>query len=97
MIFQTCQHVIRTSATMTRPTFDQPASFRITVQGHLGAEWADYLRGMRIDNYVDKETQVATVTGRLPDQAALLGVLNMLYDSHVTVLAVESLTEHCPT
>ncbi len=82
------------STTMKRPAFDQPASFRITVQGHLGDEWADYLRGMTIDNLVDKETPVAAITGRLPDQAALLGVLNALYDSHITVLAVENLIEN---
>jgi hypothetical protein len=46
---------------------------------------------MRIDNFFDKDTPVATATGRLPDQAALLGVLNTLYDSHITVLAVENL------
>ena len=79
------------NATMQQPAFDQPASFRITVLGHLGDEWADYLRGMRIDNFFDKDTPVAAVTGRLPDQAALLGVLNTLYDSRVTVLAVENL------
>jgi hypothetical protein len=79
------------NAMMKQPAFDQPASFRITVLGHLGDEWADYLRGMTIDNLLDKETPVAAVTGRLPDQAALLGVLNTLYDSHITVLAVESL------
>lgn len=81
------------STTMKRPAFDQPANFRITVLGHLGVEWADYLRGMTIDNLVDKETPVAAITGRLPDQAALLGVLNTLYDSHITVLAVENLAE----
>jgi hypothetical protein len=82
------------SATMKRPAFDQPASFRITVQGHLGAEWTDYLHGMRIDNLLDRDVQIATINGRLPDQAALLGVLNTLYDSHITVLAVESLVEN---
>jgi hypothetical protein len=75
----------------TLPRFDQPANYRITVQGHLGDEWVDYLRGMTIDNLADKETPIATVTGRLPDQAALIGLLNTLYDAHVTVLAVESL------
>lgn len=81
------------NAMMKQPAFDQPASFRITVLGHLGDEWADYLRGMTIDNLLDEETPVAAVTGRLPDQAALLGVLNTLYDSHITVLAVENLIE----
>lgn len=82
------------SATMKRPAFDQPASFRITVRGHLDAEWTDYLHGMNIDNLLDRDAQIATVTGRLPDQAALLGVLNTFYDSHITVLAVESLVEN---
>lgn len=82
------------STTMKRPAFDQPAHFRITVLGHLDDQWADYLRGMTIDNLVDKGTPVATVTGRLPDQAALLGVLNALYDGRITVLAVENLIEN---
>lgn len=82
-----------TSTTMKRPAFDQPANFRITVLGHLGDEWADYLRGMTIDNLVDKETPIATVTGRFSDQAALMGMLNTLYDSRITVLAVENLIE----
>jgi hypothetical protein len=81
------------STTMKRPAFDQPANFRITVLGHLVDEWTDYLRGMTIDNFFHKETPVAAITGRLPDQAALLGVLNTLYDSHITVLAVENLAE----
>jgi hypothetical protein len=81
---------------MILPSFDQPASYRITVLGHLGADWNDYLHGMKIDNQHSKETKVATVTGRLPDQAALLGVINALYDGHVTVVAVESLAETQP-
>jgi len=75
------------------PSFDQPAGYRITVLGHLGAEWNDYLHGMTIDHQHSMEVKVATVTGCLPDQAALLGVLNALYDGHVTVVAVESLAE----
>ena len=77
---------------MASPRFDQPASYRITVAGHLGVNWADYLRGMAIANHCDLGTRVATVTGTLPDQVALMGVLNALYDGHVTVLAVERLT-----
>jgi hypothetical protein len=76
---------------MTHPGFDQPATYRITVLGHLNAEWIDYLHGMRIDNRHHRDAKIATVTGSLPDQAALLGVLNTFYDCRVTVLSVESL------
>lgn len=79
--------------TMASPRFDQPALYRITIASHLGEDWTDYLAGMTIDNHCESETCVATLTGRLADQAALLGVLNMLYDSHITVLAVERLTK----
>ena len=62
------------------------------VAGHLDLDWSDYLHGMAIANHSETEAKVATVTGGLPDQAALLGVLNALFDGHVTVLAVERLT-----
>lgn len=77
---------------MASPKFDQPAVYRIIVSGHLGAGWSDYLHGMTIDNHDEMDVKVATLTGRLVDQAALLGVLNALYDGHVTVLAVKRLT-----
>jgi hypothetical protein len=47
---------------------------------------------MAIVNGGEPEAAYTTVTGRLPDQAALMGVLNALYDRHVAVLAVETLT-----
>ncbi len=34
---------------------------------------------------------VSTLTGELPDQTALAGVLNALYEMHLTVLSVEYL------
>jgi hypothetical protein len=46
---------------------------------------------MAIVNGGEPEAAYTTVTGRLPDQAALMGVLNALYDRHVVVLAVERL------
>ena len=76
---------------MAAPGFDQPGVYRITVTGHLDAAWSEILHDMAIVNRCESETVVTTVTGRLPDQAALIGVLNALYDRHVVVLAVETL------
>ena len=44
---------------------------------------------MAIVNGSEPEAKYTTVTGRLPDQAALMGVLNALYDRHIAVLSVE--------
>ena len=67
-----------------------PATYRIEVQGHLDESWSDRLFGMRITarKRLD-QTSVTTLTGRLRDQAELSGVLNSLYDLHLSILKVE--------
>jgi hypothetical protein len=79
--------------TLASPGFDQPSVYRITVTGHLDVAWSEILHGMEIANGGEPNAKYTTVMGRLPDQAALLGVLNALYDRHVVVLAVENLAE----
>jgi hypothetical protein len=71
-----------------------PASYRIEVEGHLGASWSDRLAGMRISTCKRAdETTVTTLIGRVRDQAELTGVLNSLYELHLPILSVENLTE----
>jgi hypothetical protein len=67
-----------------------PASYRIEVEGHLAESWSDRLAGMRITaRKRADQTTVTTMTGRLRDQAELSGVLNSLYDLHLSILKVE--------
>jgi hypothetical protein len=72
---------------------DTPATYRIRVQGRLDDSWSDLLGGMRIIPDTIQEQQVTILTGHLPDQASLSGVLNTLYDRHVPLLSVENLDE----
>ena len=67
-----------------------PATYRIEVNGNLDESWSDRLAGMDITarKRVD-ETTVITLIGRLRDQAELSGVLNSLYDLHLSILKVE--------
>jgi hypothetical protein len=67
-----------------------PATYRIEVEGHLDASRSDRLAGMKITSRerADKTT-VTTLIGRLRDQAELSGVLNSLYDLHLSILKVE--------
>ena len=70
-----------------------PARYRIRVKGYLDSSWSDRLGGMSITTTVEAdEAPVATLVGRLADQAALMGVLNTLYNYyHCPVLEVEFL------
>ena len=66
-----------------------PATYRIRVQGHLDESWSDRLGGMTITTTEADGTPVSILTDRLRDQAALLGVLNTLYDLQLPLLSVE--------
>ena len=67
-----------------------PATYRIEVEGHLTESWSDRLAGMRITSRTRlDQTTVTTLVGRLRDQAELSGVLNSLYDLHLSIQKVE--------
>ena len=70
--------------------FDLPATYRIRVKGYLDEQWSDRLGGMAIKAIGEAEGAVETIlVGWLPDQAALSGVLNALYDLHLPLVSVE--------
>ena len=67
-----------------------PATYQIHVQGILDERWSDNLGGMTI--CITDQTSgdpVTILSGRLADQAALLGVLNTLHDLRLPLLSVE--------
>ena len=72
--------------------FNKPAIYSIKVQGELGDEWASRLGGMQINvkRKKGKET-ISILTGRLSDQSALSGVMNTLYELHLTIISVNIL------
>ena len=68
----------------------ESATFRIHVQGALDQSWSNYYADMAIHTEIDPEEHaVATLTGQVQDQAALLGVLNRLVDMGLSLLLVQ--------
>jgi len=73
--------------------FDTPAVYRIRVKGHIDDSLSDQLNGMVITRAFTAEKQPMTIlVGQVMDQAALSGVLNELYELHLPLLTVESLS-----
>ena len=69
--------------------FDRPATYQISVQGLIDPNWSDRLAGMTIGLITAEACPpVTTLKGELRDQAALVGVLNTLYELHLPVLSV---------
>ena len=67
----------------------QPASYRITFEGSLDENWMGRLGGMQITTTTrEAQKPVTTLSVQVRDQAALIGVLNSLYQLHTTILSV---------
>ena len=73
-----------------RLEFDRPATYRIRVQGHLDADSADWIAGMRVATRPPADAPPETMlTGRIRDQAQLSGLLNGLSRRGLQLLSVE--------
>ncbi len=74
------------------PSVGQPATYRLQVQGRLDATWSDWFGGMNV-TVKDKDDgpAITTMTGVIPDQAALYGLLNRLRDLGLLLLEVRHL------
>lgn len=72
--------------------FDRPAIYQIIVQGKVSPTLSDRLEGMMICRDKEEAKPPTTILqGELIDQAALAGVLNTLYEWHLTVILVKRL------
>lgn len=69
--------------------FDRPSTYSIWVEGHIEPGWSDRLEGMCVQPSIGEDgTSVTLLQGELPDQAALFGLLNTLYQMHLVVVMV---------
>jgi len=74
--------------------FKKAAVYKIVVQGMLAESLSDSYRGMQISvERIKGKVIFSTLVGEIRDQSALSGILNALYDSHLTVISVNMLSE----
>lgn len=77
-----------------RLRIEDPAIYRICVQGCLEEVWSDRLANMSITmDLKNKHSPVSTLSGKIRDQAELVGVLNGLYELRMPLLYMEIIDE----
>jgi hypothetical protein len=59
--------------------------YEIHIKGHLSANWSDWFDGLKVTNLDQGES---LITGSVPDQAALHGLLARVYSLNLTLLGV---------
>ncbi len=56
----------------------------IRIKGTLKEDWSDWLEGLIISNQANGET---ILNGKMPDQAALVGLLNRIHGLNLQLLS----------
>lgn len=80
----------------SRRLLTKPERYRIRVCGRLGQEWSECLSGMAVSVGTGKSQETITeLNGLLPDQAALMGILQHLADHGIAILSMDCLGEEC--
>ena len=72
---------------------DKPTFYQIRVKGHLDDTLAGWFEGMTVSNLEDGES---VLSGSLPDQAALQGVLNRISSLGLILISVNTVDEGGP-
>lgn len=73
-----------------RVLLDDRANCRIRVHGFIGPQWSEYFQDLTISVSDEREQVVTTLAGEVEDQAALLGIINNLYQLSYPLISVES-------
>ena len=71
---------------------DRPARYEIQVEGVLGACWAGWFDGLQVAT----EGEATVISGLLPDQPALYGVLGKVRDLGLSLISVRRLDPASP-
>lgn len=90
-----------TNFTYPHLTIDQPATYRITVQGWVDKDWEEWFGGMQVTHLErakdaqpgsacsPRPVEVTILFGLVEDQAALLGTLQRLFAFGLPLLRLE--------
>jgi hypothetical protein len=77
-------------AAMAEEPSSQTLAYRIRFRGTLGSTWFAMLQDASISSARRGSDTESTLVGTIPDEAALIGVVNLLHQVGCSLISVES-------
>jgi hypothetical protein len=71
------------------PTLTQPAAYRIRIAGRVRNSWSDFMNGLLEAHFQENGASMTELTGTVPDQSALFGLLCHIRDLGLPLISVE--------
>jgi hypothetical protein len=65
--------------------------FEIHIKGHLDESWSDWVEGLDVQLLDNGEM---LLSGHIRDQAALMGILNRLYNLNLVILSMNEINQN---
>ncbi len=62
-----------------------PEYYELKIKGYLDPSWSDWFAGLTLTHL---ETEETLLSGTVPDQAAMFGLLERIRDLNLTLLSV---------
>jgi hypothetical protein len=71
--------------------FQGSATYQITVRGKVDTKFMNRLNNLSVSHTETDDLTLTTLTGTIQDQAALNGLLNILYDHQYSVISLQKI------
>ncbi len=72
--------------------FDKPSTYEVIVSGNIITDCCDCIEGLSAKrDFLEDGRPVTILCGKFTDQAVLAGLLNLIYESHLTIISVRKL------
>lgn len=79
---------------ITPSYMDRPGTYRIRVKGRLSQKMADRMWGeIRVTHQMTSSEAETILVGKMGDQAALIGIINALYNMGHAIMAMNPIDE----
>lgn len=71
-----------------------PRVYCVRANGHLDDTWVSRIAWVDVAREIDGDGKAVTVlTGALPDQSALLGMVNLLFDLGLEIVSIQTVED----